>query len=320
MTDASTDGIILYQREDGLPGLEVRLESESVWLSQQQLAELFQTTRENIAIHIRNIYDEEELRESATSKDFLQVRQEGRRTVRRRIVHYNLDVIISVGYRVKSKVATQFRIWATEQLRNYIVGGVVVNERRLEQLGQMVQILSRSVDQLVSGVAEIFTGYLPSLRLLRQFDAGDLGIPEGGVPRWELTIEETRRVIGQLQAAFPEDSLFGGERSDNLEGIVQAIYQSFGGNELYPSTQEKAANLLYLVVKDHPLSDGNKRTAATLFVTFLAKNNALLGHDDQPLISNNALAAVTLMVAMSEPKEKDLMIALIVNMLAEDMS
>ncbi|SJM62192.1 RhuM family protein [Gulosibacter sp. 10] len=264
MTDEPSGEVILYQRDDGAPALEVRLDADTVWLSQQQIAELFQTDRTNIVKHIRNVYQEGELDEAATCEDFSQVRQEGARRVTRQIPHYNLDVIISVGYRVKSKVATQFRIWATERLRDYLVQGYAINEQRLEQLGTIVQILARSSDELVAGVADVLAEYLPGLTLLRDYDEGSIDTDPDSVPDWTLTPDEARSVITQVAAEFPDDGLFGKERGDALDGVIGAIYQGFGGQDLYPTVEEKAANLLYLVVKDHPLSDGNKRSAAAL--------------------------------------------------------
>ena len=310
--------VVSYIRDDGSPAFDVRLENETLWLSQQQIAELFQTTRENITIHLRNVFDEGELDDQATSKDFLQVRNEGSRTVRRQVRHYNLDAILSVGYRVKSKTATQFRVWASGVLRSYLVEGVAVNERRLHELGQVVQILARSSDELVAGVAEVVAGYLPGLTLLRDYDNARLAAQPRAVPGWQLTLDYARAVVAQVAAEFSADTLLGRERGDALAGIVTTIYQGFAGQELYPTVEEKAANLLYLIVKDHPLSDGNKRSAAALFVTFLAHNDALHDAAGRARVSNNALAAITLLVAMSDPKEKELMVELTIRMLTEE--
>ena len=247
--------------------------------------------------------------EAATCRDFRQVRTEGSRSVERSIPRYNLDMIISVGYPLKSGVATRFRIWATDRLREHLVRGAAINADRLEQLGLIVSILARSVEELVAGVADVLAGYLPGLTLLRDYDAGQLEAPPGTVPGWQLTIDEARSVIAQVGARSSDDALFGRERGGAREGVVASIYQGFGGEQLYPTAQTKAANLLSLVVKDHPLSEGNKPSAAALFVTFLARNGVLTDALGSPQISNNALAAVTLLIAMSDPKEKELMIS-----------
>jgi len=315
-----TADIEFYTSADGAVSLEVRTDGETVWLTQQQIAELFQTTQQNVSLHLLNVYEEGELAEAATHKDFLSIRQEGSRQVKRTVAHYNLDAILSVGYRVKSRTATQFRIWATARLRDYLVQGYAINDQRLEQLGSIVRILSRATDDLVAGVADVLAGYLPGLTLLRDYDEGQIDTAPGAVPGWVLTLSEARAVIAQVRAEFPNDDLFGNERGDTLDGVITAIYQRFAGEDLYRSVEQKAANLLYLIVKDHPLSDGNKRSAAALFVTFLARNGSLNGSDGTPRISNNALAAITLMVAMSDPKEKDLMVALLTRMLTEDVS
>ncbi len=317
MTDEPSGEVILYQRDNGAPAIEVRLDAETVWLSQQQIAELFQTSRTNIVEHIQHIYEEGELDETATCRKSRQVRAEGSRQVTREIPFYNLDLIISVGYRVKSKVATQFRIWATERLRDYLVKGYAINEQRLEQLGSLVQILARSSDELVAGVADVLAGYLPGLALLRDYDEGRIDTTPGATPGWTLTLDEARSVIAAVATEFPDDGLFGKERGEALDGVIGAIYQGFGGHDLYPTVEEKAANLLYLMIKDHPLSDGNKRSAAALFVTFLARNGLLASAGGSPRITNNALAAITLMVAMSDPKEKDLMVSLLIRMITE---
>lgn len=306
--------IALYHRDDGSPSIKVRLEQNTVWLSQQQLAELFQVARTTVVEHIQHIYDEGELSEASTCRKFRQVRVEGQRRVTRTIPNYNLDMILSVGYRVKSKTATQFRIWATDRLRDYLVKGYAINQQRLDQIGRVVRILSRSSDELVAGAADVLSTYLPGLELLRDYDAGSISASPKATPRWTLTVGEARKVIARLRSAFPEDDLLGNERGGGLEAVIGSIYQSFGGHDLYPTVEEKAANLLYLTVKDHPLSDGNKRTGAALFVTFLDRNSMLKDERGDPRISSNALAALSLMVSMSNPKEKDVMIALITRM------
>lgn len=309
------DTIELYSADGGSTSIEVRLNGETVWLTQQQIADLFETSRENITMHLKNIYSEGELVEQATRKEFLQVRQEGSRKVSRRVAHYNLDAIISVGYRVKSRIATKFRIWATERLRAYLVAGYAVNEERLAQLGSIVNVLSRANDEMVAGVVDVLSVYLPGITLLREFDEGDIASSATSVPNWTLTIEEARSVIARLAREFPADRLLGRERGNQLESVVNAIYQGFGDVELYPTVEEKAANLLYFIVKDHPLADGNKPSAAALFIVFLERNALLLGREGRLRIDSNTLAAVTLLVALSDPAEKELMIALIIRML-----
>ena len=300
------NSIIIYQPHTDQPAIDVRIEGETVWLNQRQMSVLFDTSSDNVGLHLKNIYAEGELLEEATTEDFSVVRQEGTRQVRRSVRHYNLDAIISVGYRVKSATATQFRIWATKRLREYLVQGYSINQQRLEQLGQIVEVMARADNHLVAGTGEVLAAYLPSLQALRDYDEGTLSASEstGNAPVWQLTHAEAQAIIARTRSEFPQDRLFGIENGDKLKSVVATIYQSFAG-------EQKAANLLYLMVKDHPLVDGNKRSAAALFIEFLAQNNLLFSADGTPLVSNNALAAMTLMVAMSSPKEKDLMVALV---------
>ena len=307
------NSIIIYQPHADQPAIDVRLEGETVWLSQRQMSVLFDTSSDNVGLHLKNIYAERELLEEATTEDFSVVRQEGNRQVRRSVRHYNLDAIISVGYRVKSATATQFRIWATKRLREYLVQGYSINRQRLEQLGQIVEVMARADNHLVAGTGEVLSAYIPSLQTLRDYDEGTLSASEstGNAPVWQLTHADAQAIIAHARSEFPQDRLFGLENGDKLKSVVATIYQSFAGEDLYPTTEQKAANLLYLMVKDHPLVDGNKRSAAALFIEFLSRNNLLFSADGTPLVSNNALAAMTLMVAMSNPQEKDLMVALV---------
>ena len=302
MSEKETEkSIIIYQPVEGQAGIDVRVESETVWLSQRQMAALFETSRTNIVEQLGHIYAEGELEKEATCRDFRQVRQEGKRQVNRLVTHYNLDAIISVGYRVNSITITQFRIWAAKLLRERLVQKCSVNQNRLES---------------EVGLGEVLTYYLPSLRLLRDYDDGVITQQsEGRSPLWELGHEDAQAIIARLREEFPDDALLGVENGDGLQSVVATIYQSFAGQDLYPTLEEKAANLLYLVVKDHPLADGNKRSAAALFVEFLDRNAALHQADGAARVSNNALAAMTLMVAMSSPQEKDLMVALIQRMI-----
>lgn len=307
------NSIIIYQPHADQPAIDVRLEGETVWLSQRQMSVLFDTSSDNVGLHLKNIYAEGELLEEATTEDFSVVRQEGNRQVRRSVRHYNLDAIISVGYRVKSATATQFRIWATKRLREYLVQGYSINQQRLEQLGQIVEVMARADNHLVAGTGEVLSAYIPSLQTLRDYDEGTLSDSEstGNAPVWQLTHADAQAIITRARSEFPQDRLFGLENGDKLKSVVATIYQSFAGQDLYKTTEQKAANLLYLMVKDHPLVDGNKRSAAALFIEFLSRNNLLFSADGTPLVSNNALAAMTLMVAMSNPQEKDLMVALV---------
>ena len=305
MSEKETEkSIIIYQPVEGQAGIDVRVESETVWLSQRQMAALFETSRTNIVEQLGHIYAEAELEKEATCRDFRQVRQEGKRQVNRLVTHYNLDAIISVGYRVNSITITQFRIWAAKLLRERLVQKCSVNQNRLES---------------EVGLGEVLTYYLPSLRLLRDYDDGVITQQsEGRSPLWELGHEDAQAIIARLREEFPDDALLGVENGDGLQSVVATIYQSFAGQDLYPTLEEKAANLLYLVVKDHPLADGNKRSAAALFVEFLDRNAALYQADGAARVSNNALAAITLMVAMSSPQEKDLMVALIQRMIGAE--
>lgn len=310
---STTPGIELYRSATGDVELAVQTDAESVWLSADQLVVLFGRDKSTISRHLRNVFAGGELDRQAVVADFATTATDGKTYS---VTHYNLDVIISVGYRVKSLEGVQFRRWATNVLRHYLVEGVAFDVRRLEQLDTIVRVLSRSTDELVAGVAEVVDRYLPSLRSLRAYDEGDIPTAEGSAPSWQLTYDEARALIDQVRDEFPADTLFGGERGDALRSVIATLYQGFGGVELYPNVELKAANLLYLVVKDHPLTDGNKRSAAALFVHFLQRNGMLSDANGETRVSNNALAAITLMVAMSDPKEKELMIALIASMLS----
>ncbi|GMM97756.1 MULTISPECIES: virulence protein RhuM/Fic/DOC family protein [Microbacterium] len=305
-----TSAIEIFESMDGVVSLELRTEGEAVWASQADIEQLFGIDQSGVSRHIRNILRSDEV---DSESNMQKVHIAG---VARPVTFYSLDVVLAVGYRANSARAVEFRRWSTDVLKRYMLKGVATNERRLLELDSLVKVLSRSTDQLVAGVAEVVARYLPSLRALRDYDEGEIPVVDGDVPTWTLTYDEARAVIDEVGAEFPVDALFGGERGDALRGVVATIYQGFGGVDLYPTVQEKAANLLYLVVKDHPLTDGNKRSAAALFVHFLARNQVLDDARGVARISNNALAAITLMVAMSDPKEKELMIALLVSMLA----
>lgn len=283
--------------------------NETVWATQTQIQVLFDIDQSGVSRHIRKIFNDNELDQQSNMQKMHIAHSD------KPVALYSIDVILAVGYRANSSRATAFRRWATQVLKQYVIEGVAVNEIRLRELGSVVRILGRSSDEMVSGVSQILAEFIPGLTLLRDYDHGTMGEHTGVTPGWILTLSEARHVIAQVKSLFPQERLIGNERGEVLSGVISSIYQRFDGIQLYRSVEVQAANLLYLIVKDHPLSDGNKRSGAALFVTFLSRNGRLLDLAGNQLISNNALAAITLMVAMSEPREKELMISLIIRML-----
>jgi prophage maintenance system killer protein len=308
---AAKGEILIYEKADRSVQIEVRSDGETVWLTQAQLAELYGTSRENVTMHIKNVFSEGELDETSVCKDFLRTAADGKKY---KTKHYNLDAIISVGYRINSVNATNFRRWATTTLRQHLMEGYTVNQQRLEQLNKTIEILSRSADELVSGIAEVLNTFAGGLDLLDDYDHQSLGKPKGDTSDWRLGYDEARAFVDSMKFG-KESDLFGREKDESFHGSLGAIYQTCGGAELYPSVQEKAANLLYMIVKDHSFTDGNKRIAAALFVYFLDKNGALTDKTGKPILSGNTLAAITLMIALSKPEEKEIMCALVMNML-----
>lgn len=313
------DNLVVFS-EDGVE-LEVSVtpEQDTVWLTQAQMANLYDTTPQNITLHIRNLYKEDELNREATCKDFLQVQLEGNRTVSRKQKKYNLDVIISVGYRVKSKRGIAFRKWATNILRSYLIDGYAVNQKRLEALQKTVQIESRILAGVIGveeeAVLKVVQEYARSLELLDAYDHQRVAVPDGRICSYQLQYDECMNLIRNMEFS-KESTIFGTEKEDGkLEGILAAIYQSAFGQEVYPSLEEKAANLLYFLVKDHPFNDGCKRIAAALFLYFLDKNGILYKENQGKLISDSALVAITLMVAESRAEEKDIIVQVIMNFL-----
>lgn len=308
--------IVIYQTEDGQARIAVHFEDETVWLTQQQMADLFQTSRTNVVEHIRHIYAEGELDEAATCRKFRQVRQEGARQVARSLPHYNLDLILSLGYRVKSSVATRFRRWATGVLKEYLVRGMAANRERLRQLGQAVEVMRRTADRLdAAQVLDVVSAYSTALELLDAYDHQTLRKPRAEGPSLPLTYEECRRFIDGM-AFSGTSALFGREKDGCFKSAIGAIHQTFGGRDVYPSAREKAANLLYLVTKNHGFSDGNKRIAAALFLYYLQRNGLLLREDGTKRIADHTLVAVTVMIAESKPTEKDMMVTLVMTFLA----
>lgn len=319
--------VVIYQTEDGQTQIDVRLENDTVWLTQAQMAELFERTPQNITMHIRNAYNEGELEREATCKEYLQVQIEGKRKVNRVQKYYDLDVIISVGYRVKSKRGTDFRIWARKVLRQYLIKGYAINERiRKEQIGelrQLVQVASRAIsNQDVANTDEsqdllnVVVDYTYALDTLDNYDYERLTIQKTTKEEpFHVTYENAMEAINGLREKFGSSVLFGNEKDDSFKSSIGQIYQTFGGEELYPSVEEKAAMLLYLVTKNHSFSDGNKRIAATLFLWFLNNNGILYRPDGSKRLADNTLVALTLMIAESKTEEKDVMVKVVVNLI-----
>lgn len=323
MTDQQ---IQIFTSSDGQAQLEVALDQETVWLQQTQMALLFDTSPDNISLHLKNIFLDGELEEEATTEDFSVVRKEGSRLVRRRIKHYNLDAIISVGYRVSSKRATKFRQWATRILKDHLVEGYTINERRLVERGieseQAVNLLSRTLTNqgLVStegeAVARVISDYARSWSLLEGYDEQSLNsvsIQQDSMQTLALShvlpaIEKLKRT---LIAKGEATELFGQLRGDGLESALATIEQGFGDELFYPNIATRAAHLLYFVIKNHPLADGNKRSGSFLFLWYLRVNQHLLAKPVEQLINDNTLVALALLVAESLPEQKDLMIHLI---------
>ena len=301
----------IYQSPDGSVRLDVRTDGDTVWLTRQQIGDLFSRDVKTIGKHVANARREELADESVVAK-FATTAADGKIY---KVEHYNLDMVLSIGYRVKSPEGIQFRRWANDVLKQYVLAGVATNEARLRELSAVVRIMERSDNAQVAGIAEILNRYSPALELLDGYDHGTLTTPHGTEPAVQLDYERARAVVDEVGRQFPKDVMFGVERNDSFRGILGAVEQTFAGQDLYPSVQEKAAHLLYFVVKDHPFSDGNKRSAAALFTYYLSINSALQRDDGENIVSSNALAAITLMTAMSKPEEKETIIQLVTNML-----
>lgn len=291
---------------------------ENVWLSQDQMATLFDVDRSRVTRHIKNIYDDNELDENSTCAENALVQTEGKRKVKRTIKIYNLDMILAVGYRVKSPNGIIFRKWATSILKDYMIRGYAINQKRLDALHKTVEIQTRILASTLEldekEVLNVIETYANALSLLDDYDHGLLSKPEGTDFIYRLSYQECRELIDKMK--FDSD-VFGIEKEEGkLNGILAAVYQNVFGQELYPSIEEKAANLLYFLIKDHPFADGCKRIGATIFLEFLNKNNHLI-IEGTPIISNSALVAITLMIAESRPEEKETMVSLVMNFLSK---
>ncbi len=321
--------IQIFTSKDGKTEIQVTLENETVWLNQYQLESLFQTNRTSINRHISNIYNTEELDKESTCAKFAQVQKEGNREIKRQIQYYNLDVIISVGYRVNSKRGTEFRIWANKILKEYLIKGFSINELRLkkqnEQLKELqksVKLIGEAINQKVLstdesiGLLAIISDYAYALDILDQYDYNTLKITETSEQKSvQITYEEAIEQIEFVKRKYGNSDLFGKEKDKSFRSSISTIYQTFDGKDLYPSIEEKAANLLYLITKNHSFTDGNKRIAAFLFLYFLEKNGILYNENGNKRIADNALVAITLMIAISKPEDKDIIVRIIVNLI-----
>jgi len=305
--------IVLFETKDQEVKLSVPVDKGNVWLNRQQMAELFGRDVKTIGKHINNALREE--LDNSVVANFATTASDGKRY---NVEHYSLDMIISVGYRVKSKRGIEFRRWANNVLKQYIMKGYAINEKRLAALSKTVEIQSKIIaNTLELEEAEVLRAvnlYTDALVLLDQYDHQSLKKPNGNKPVYRITYEDCRNMINHMEDSFSSD-VFGVEKeTGKVEGILAAVYQDVFGGEVYPSLEEKAANLLYFMIKDHPFADGCKRIAASLFLEFLDKNEALI-RDGQKVISDGALVAITLMIAESNPEEKDIMTTLVMNLL-----
>lgn len=315
--------VIIYQTSDGEISLDVRLENQTVWLTQKQIAELFGTKRPAVTKHLSNIFNSAELKEKSVCSILEHTAEDGKVYNTK---FYNLDAIISVGYRVNSHNATQFRIWANKILKDYLIKGYVVNEKiKLQQyddLKQTVKLLSNVIEHQelsadeATGLLQVITDYTYALDTLDKYDYQSLEIDNTTTEEpFRATYDNAMQAIDILRKKFGSGGLFGNEKDESFQSSINTIYQTFDGKELYPSVEEKAAMLLYLVVKNHSFSDGNKRIAAFLFLWFLESNGILYKNDGSRLIENNTLVALTLMIAESRTEEKDVIVKVIVNLI-----
>jgi prophage maintenance system killer protein len=325
----NTSEINIYKSEDGSTEIQVRLDKETVWLSQKQMAELFMKDSDTIGLHLKSVYKSGELDEFSTTEFSSVVQQEGKRKVNRKIKNYNLDAIISVGYRVNSKRGTQFRIWANKIVKDYLIKGYSINEKRLLQQNEQLRQLQESVKLLGSvlnykalseeesiGLLKIISDYAYALDILDQYDYQNLEITNtSGKEIYQLSYDEAILQIRKVKEIYGNSDLFGHEKDESFQSSVSTIYQTFNGIDLYPSVEEKAANLLYFITKNHSFTDGNKRIAAFLFLYFMEKNGILFDQFGHKRIADNALVALTLMIAVSRPEEKEIMTKVVVNLI-----
>jgi prophage maintenance system killer protein len=320
--------IIMYKSKDGKLNIDVNLKDETVWLNLNQISELFGRDKSVISRHINNIYKDEELNRNSTVAFFATVQNEGARQIKRDIEFFNLDLIISVGYRVNSKQGTQFRIWATNLLKQHLIQGYTINEKRLKEQNQKlmdlqstIKILEKTVENQkveldeAKGLLKVIADYTYALTILDEYDHQEIRLRDTTKKEaYLLTYEEAITVIESMKDEFSSD-LFGNEKDESFKGSIGAIYQTAFGEEVYPSIEEKGANLLYFIVKNHSFSDGNKRIAAAIFIYFMSRNNMIYREDGTKRIADNTLVAITLMIAESRPQEKDIIVKVLVNLI-----
>lgn len=320
------DEVIIYKTEEGLPAIEVAYGNETVWLTQQQMQQLFSKTKQNISLHIKNIFEESELLREAVVKEYLTTARDGKSY---KTFYYSLDVVIAVGYRVRSKEGTKFRIWANQILKDYLIKGYALNNKKLKAQNQQLIELKQAIklvgvvqnnqllnDEELKSTFKILTDYVYALDVLDKYDHQQLENTVSDVKgSFKIDYDSAIEAIDDLRLKFGGSKLFGNEKDQSFKSSLFTIYQTFDGDELYPSLEEKAANLLYFVVKNHSFSDGNKRIGAFLFVWFLDKNKMLYRADGAKRIADNALVALTLLIAESDPKEKEMMVKVVINLI-----
>jgi len=329
INNAPRGEIAIYQARDKKVRMEVKLEENTVWLTQKSIASLFQTDRSVITKHLRNIFKSKELDKKSVCAKFAHTAEDGKVY---KTTFYNLDVIISVGYRVNSRRATQFRIWATNVLRRHLIDGYTLNERRLKENTDNLEALQKSI-KLIStikthkeldyreamGLLDVISDYSYGLGLLDEYDNKKLKITKTtSEEKFRLDYDGAIKTVEELKKRFGASSIFGKEKDKSFRGSIDTIYQTFDNKELYPSVEEKAANLLYFIVKNHSFVDGNKRIAASIFLWFLEKNKILYRGDGSKRLADNALVALTLMIAESDPSERDIILKLVVNLINRD--
>lgn len=324
--------IEIFKTEDGTTEIRVVLDNDTVWLNLNQISSLFERDKSVISRHIGNVFKEEELQKDSTVANFATVQFEGDREVERIIEYFNLDVIISVGYRIKSKRGTQFRIWANKILKDYLLEGFVLNEKKLIQQNEKLKELQESIKILgdvlkykalstdeSTGLLKIVSDYAYALDILDQYDYQNLKVSSTSESNvFRLTYEDAIAQIDIARKHYGNSSLFGNEKDDSFKSSIATIYQTFNGIDLYPSVEEKAANLLYFITKNHSFTDGNKRIAAFLFLYFMERNGVLYDESGRKRIADNALVALTLMIAVSKTEEKDIMVKVVINLINKE--